>query len=158
MDIIEPILAIAEKLYSLCEEVKANKKRCRRLAHRVSTLAGLVRAVKVNGFGTEPEQVRNGLENLKLTLESAEKVVKKYTSFSYLKRVTKAFDLGEDFSFLNERLNDAAQVLSLALQVEHRASIEKVFQEATRRQEDEEDRQSDSLELRECKLYELVLE
>uniref|UniRef100_A0A8C2BYK3 Protein kinase domain-containing protein n=1 Tax=Cyprinus carpio TaxID=7962 RepID=A0A8C2BYK3_CYPCA len=149
MDIIEPILAIAEKLYSLCEEVKANKKRCRRLAHRVSTLAGLVRAVKVHGFGTEPEQVRKGLENLKLTLESAEMVVKKYTSFSYLRRVAKAYDLGEEFSFLNERLNDAAQVLSLALQVEHRASIEKVFQEATRRREDEEDRQSDSLELRE---------
>uniref|UniRef100_A0A8C1YC21 Protein kinase domain-containing protein n=1 Tax=Cyprinus carpio TaxID=7962 RepID=A0A8C1YC21_CYPCA len=149
MDIIEPILAIAEKLYSLCEEVKANKKRCRRLGHRVSTLAGLVRAVKVHGFGTEPEQVRKGLENLKLTLESAEMVVKKYTSFSYLRRVAKAYDLGEEFSFLNERLNDAAQVLSLALQVEHRASIEKVFQEATRRREDEEDRQSDSLELRE---------
>ncbi|XP_016103042.1 mixed lineage kinase domain-like protein isoform X1 [Sinocyclocheilus grahami] len=149
MDIIEPILAIAEKLYSLCEEVKANKKRCRRLAHRVLTLAELVRAVKVHGFGTEPEQVRNGLKNLKLTLESAEKVVKKYTSFSYLRRVAKAYDLGEEFSFLNERLNDAAQVLSLALQVEHRASIEKVFQEATRWREDEEDRQSDSLELRE---------
>ncbi len=158
MDFIEPILAIAEKLYSLCEEVKANKKRCRRLAHRVSTLAGLVRAVKVHGFGTEPEQVKRGLENLKLTLESAEKVVKKYTSFSYLKRVAKAYDLGEEFSFLNERLNDAAQVLSLALQVEHRASIEKVFQEATRRREDEEDRQSDFLELRECKLYDFELE
>ncbi len=158
MDFIEPILAIAEKLYSLCEEVKANKKRCSRLAHRVSTLAGLVKAVKVHGFGTEPEQVKRGLENLKLTLESAEKVVKKYTSFSYLKRVAKAFDLGEEFSFLNERLNDAAQVLSLALQVEHRASIEKVFQEATRRREDEEDRQSDILELRECKLYDFELE
>ncbi|XP_059392894.1 mixed lineage kinase domain-like protein [Carassius carassius] len=147
MDIIDPILSIAEKLYSLCEEVKANKKRCRRLAHRVSTLAELVRAVKIHGFGTEPEQVRKGLENLKLTLESAEKVVKKYTSFSYLRRIAKALDLGEEFSFLNERLNDAAQVLSLALQVEHRASIEKVFQEATRWREDEEDRQSDSLEL-----------
>ncbi|XP_043084145.1 mixed lineage kinase domain-like protein [Puntigrus tetrazona] len=149
MDIIEPILTIAKELYSLCEEVKANKKRCRRLADRVSALVGLVTAVKVHGFGAEPEQVRNGLENLKLTLESAEQVVKKYTSLGYLKRVAKAYDLGEEFSCLNERLNDAAQVLSLALQVEHRASIEKVFQEATRRREDEEDRQSDSLELRE---------
>ncbi|KAL0154649.1 hypothetical protein M9458_048912, partial [Cirrhinus mrigala] len=109
MDIIEPILAIAEKLYSLCGEVKANKKRCSRLAHRVRTLAELVKAVKVRGFGIEPEQVINGLENLKLTLE-------KYTSFSYLKRITKAYDLGEEFSGLNERLNDAAQLLSLALQ------------------------------------------
>ncbi|KAK2867516.1 hypothetical protein Q8A67_025633 [Cirrhinus molitorella] len=62
-------------------------------------------------------------------------------------RIAKAFDFGDKFSGLNERLNDAAQVLSLALQIEHRASIEKVFQEATRQREDEEDRQSDFLEL-----------
>ncbi|XP_067235880.1 mixed lineage kinase domain-like protein isoform X3 [Chanodichthys erythropterus] len=148
MDIIEPILAIAEKLYNLCGEVQANKKRCKRLALRVSTLADLVAAVKDHGFGTEPEQVINGLKQLKLTLESAERVVRKYTSFSYLKRIAKAYELGEEFSGLNERLNDAAQLLSLALQVEHRGSIQKVFQEATRRREDEEDRQSDSLELR----------
>ncbi|CAM4735228.1 unnamed protein product [Leuciscus chuanchicus] len=148
MDIIEPILAIAEKLYALCGEVQANKKRCKRLADRVSTLAKLVEAVKVHGFGTEPEQVINGLKQLKLTLESAERVVRKYTSFSYIKRITKAYELGEEFNGLNERLNDAAQLLSLALQVEHRGSIEKVFQEATRRREDEDDRQSDSLEFR----------
>lgn len=152
MDIIEPILAIAEKLYALCGEVQANKKRCKRLADRVSTLAKLVEAVKVHGFGTEPEQVINGLKQLKLTLESAESVVRKYTSFSYIKRITKAYELGEEFNGLNERLNDAAQLLSLALQVEHRGSIEKVFQEATRRREDEDDRQSDSLEFRNCKL------
>uniref|UniRef100_A0A671K6F5 Protein kinase domain-containing protein n=1 Tax=Sinocyclocheilus anshuiensis TaxID=1608454 RepID=A0A671K6F5_9TELE len=150
MDIIEPILAIAEKLYSLCEEVKANKKRWRRLAHRVFTLAELMKTMKVHGFGTEPEQVRNGLENLKLTLESAEKVVKKYTSFSYLRCFAKAYDLGKEFSCLNERLNDAAQLLFLALQVKHR--------EATRRQEDEGDRQSDSVELRELKKPHLHLQ
>ncbi|XP_067292400.1 mixed lineage kinase domain-like protein [Pseudorasbora parva] len=150
MDIIEPILAIAEKLYALCGEVKANKKRCMRLADRVCALVELVEAVKVHGFGTvtKPEQVKNGLKQLKLTLESALRVVMKYTSFSYLKRITKAYELGEEFGSLNERLNDAAQLLSLALQVEHRESIEKVFQEATRRREDEEDRQSDSEELR----------
>ncbi|XP_051975891.1 mixed lineage kinase domain-like protein [Xyrauchen texanus] len=148
MDIIEPILAIAEKLYGLCEEVKANKKRCQRLAHRVSTLTELVKAVKVQGFGKEPKQVERGLYELKQTLELAENIVRKYTTINYLKRITKAFHFGEEFISLNERLNDAAQLLSLVLQVEHRDSIVKVFQEATRLREDEEDRQSDCLELR----------
>ncbi|XP_057186034.1 mixed lineage kinase domain-like protein [Triplophysa rosa] len=146
MDIIEPILTIAEKLYALCEEVKANKKRCRRLARRVSALANLVKVVKSRGFGTNPNQVQKGLQELKETLESAEIVVRKYTLLGYLKLIAKAHDLGEEFIYLNERLNDAAQLLSLALQVEHRESLDKVFQENIRRREDEEDRQSDCQE------------
>ncbi|XP_051545525.1 mixed lineage kinase domain-like protein isoform X1 [Myxocyprinus asiaticus] len=148
MDIIEPILAIAEKLYGLCEEVKANKKRCQRLARRVSALTELVKAVKDRGFGKKPELVESGLRELKQTLELAEGVMRKYTTNNYLKRITKAYHFGEEFILLNERLNDAAQLLSLVLQVEHRDCIDKVFQEATRLQEDEEDRQSDCLELR----------
>ncbi|XP_066505784.1 mixed lineage kinase domain-like protein [Hoplias malabaricus] len=147
MDIIDPILGIAEKFYSLCEDVKANKKRCRRLAHRVDSLMKLVKAVKQNGFGNHRELVERGLQELKITLESAQDVVKKYASSSCLKRIMKVYDLGEEFGCLNERLNDAAQILSLALQVEQRDEMKGVFQEARRRKEDEEDRRSDYDEL-----------
>uniref|UniRef100_A0A8C7WK36 Mixed lineage kinase domain like pseudokinase n=2 Tax=Oncorhynchus mykiss TaxID=8022 RepID=A0A8C7WK36_ONCMY len=147
MDIIDPILGIAEKLYSLCGEVKANKKRCQRLGMRVKALEELVRAVKMKGLGEYPAHVENGLSELKFTLESAEDVVKKYASASYLKRILKAYDQGDDFESLNERLNDAAQVLSLALQVDQRQKLQQVFQEATRWREDEEDREIDCLEL-----------
>uniref|UniRef100_A0A3B1KKE6 Mixed lineage kinase domain like pseudokinase n=2 Tax=Astyanax mexicanus TaxID=7994 RepID=A0A3B1KKE6_ASTMX len=148
MDLIDPILGLAEKLYSLCEEVKANKKRCRRLAKRVSELAMMVKAVKEQGLGREPELVQKGLQELKRTLEKAEDMVKKYASSSCLKRIVKAYDLGEDFGCLNKRLNDAAQLLSLALQVEQRKRMEEVFQEARRIKEDEEDSKSDREELR----------
>uniref|UniRef100_A0A8C7JHD0 Mixed lineage kinase domain like pseudokinase n=1 Tax=Oncorhynchus kisutch TaxID=8019 RepID=A0A8C7JHD0_ONCKI len=147
MDIIDPILGIAEKLYSLCGEVKANKKRCQRLGMRVKALEELVRAVKMKGLGEYPAHVENGLSELKFTLESAQDVVKKYASASYLKRILKAYDQGDDFESLNERLNDAAQVLSLALQVDQRQKLQQVFQEATRWREDEEDREIDCLEL-----------
>lgn len=146
MDIIDPILTIAEKLYALCDEVKANKKRCKRLARRVSAVAELVTVVKTRGFGTNPEQVKRGLKELKVTLELAERVMREYTSLNCLKRIAKAHDLGEEFISLNERLNDAAQLLSLALQVEHRETLDKVFQETTRLREDEEDRQNDCQE------------
>ncbi|KAK1804395.1 hypothetical protein P4O66_020424 [Electrophorus voltai] len=147
MDIIDPILGIAEKLYALCEEVKANKQRCRRLAKRVASLADVVRAVQCHGLGRQPELVQRGLQELKLTLEVAEKVVCKYTSSTYLRRIVKAHNLGDEFETLNERLNDAAQLLSLALQVEQREVIEKVFDNAKRKKEDIKDRTSDYEEL-----------
>ncbi|MCI4380184.1 hypothetical protein PGIGA_G00236860 [Pangasianodon gigas] len=147
MDFVDPILTIAEKLYDLCGEVKANKKRCRRLAVRVSALVELVKVVKLKGLGNNPQLVQRGLRELKFTLESAEEVVKKYASSSCLKRIVKAFDLGEEFGCLNERLNDAAQLLSLALQVEQRDRMDRVFKEDRRRKEDEDDRRYDCEEL-----------
>lgn len=150
MDIIDPILSIAEKLSAVCDEVKANKKRCRRLVQRVSALVELVNAVKHNGLGKNPELVQRGLRELKVTLESAEQVLKKYASSSCLKRIVKAFDLGEEFGSLNERLNDAAQLLSLALQVEQRKRMEEVFKEDKRTKEDEDDRRYDCDELQNC--------
>lgn len=147
MDFVDPILTIAEKLHELCGEVKANKKRCRRLAVRVSALVELVKAVKLTGLGKTPDQVKRGLQELKVTLESAEEVVKKYASSSCLKRIVKAFDLGEEFGSLNERLNDAAQLLSLTLQVEQRDRMDKVFKENRRKKEDEDDRREDYEEL-----------
>lgn len=153
MDFVDPILSIAEKLYDLCGEVKANKKRCKRLARRVRALVELVKAVKRNGLGENPELVQRGLRELKFTLESAEEVVKKYASSSCVKRIVKAFDLGEEFGSLNERLNDAAQLLSLALQVEQREWMDQVFKEDRRKKEDEDDRRYDCDELQNCMYF-----
>ncbi|XP_062856087.1 mixed lineage kinase domain-like protein isoform X2 [Trichomycterus rosablanca] len=150
MDFIDPILNIAEKLYALCSEVKANKKRCRRLAKRVSTLTELVKVVKNNGLGSNPDMVNRGLHELKTTLESAEEVVKKYTEYKTLIRIVKVNNLREEFDTLNMRLNDAAQLLSLALQVEQREKIDEIknfFHEDKRRKEDKEDTKCDNDEL-----------
>ncbi|XP_063052326.1 mixed lineage kinase domain-like protein [Engraulis encrasicolus] len=147
MDLVEPILAVAEKLYALCGEVKANKQRCRRLAHRVSALTEMVKAVKTHGLGGQPQLVERGLLELKLTLESAQEVVEKYASISYLKRIVRAYDLGDEFASLNERLNDAAQLLSLALAADQREKLDEVFLETRRMREDEEDRETDRQDL-----------
>ncbi|KAL4642106.1 mixed lineage kinase domain-like protein-like [Arapaima gigas] len=147
MDLVEPILSIAEKLYSLCGEVKANKKRCARLGMRVEALVELVKAVKVRGPGGHPEVVQRGLKELRLTLETAQNVVEKYASTSYLRRIIKAYDLGDEFGSLNERLNDTAQLLSLALQADQKEVLSNMFEETTRRREDDLDRESDHREL-----------
>uniref|UniRef100_A0A673X6Q0 Mixed lineage kinase domain like pseudokinase n=1 Tax=Salmo trutta TaxID=8032 RepID=A0A673X6Q0_SALTR len=130
MDIIKPILGIAKKLYSLCAEVKANKKRCQRLAQHVKVLADTVT-----------------LRELKLTLENAQDMVEKYASAKYMNRVLKAYKQGEEFESLTMRLYDSAQVLSLALQVDHREQLQQRFNEETRWREDKADREIDHLEL-----------
>ncbi|XP_062403275.1 mixed lineage kinase domain-like protein [Sardina pilchardus] len=147
MDLLDPIMAIGEKVYSLCGEVKANKSRSRRLAGRVSALTEMVRAVKVHGLGGQPRLVERGLRELKLTLESALDVVKKYASSSCLKRIVRAYDFGDEFAVLNERLNDAAHLLSLALAADQKDKLDVVFEEVRRRREDEEDGESDRQEL-----------
>lgn len=150
MDIIDPILGIAEKLYSLCGEVKANKKRCQRLAQRIKALEELVREVKVKGLGQKPSLVKNVLCELKLTLENAQDMVEKYASAKYMNRVLKAYKQGEEFESLTMRLYDSAQVLSLALQVDHREQLQQRFNEETRWREDKADREIDHLELQKC--------
>uniref|UniRef100_A0A4W5QHT2 Protein kinase domain-containing protein n=1 Tax=Hucho hucho TaxID=62062 RepID=A0A4W5QHT2_9TELE len=145
MDIIKPILGIAKKLYSLSAEVKANKKRCQRLAQRVKVLADTVSMVK--GLGEDPAPVENSLRELKLTLENAQDMVEKYASAKYMNRVLKAYKQGEEFESLTMRLYDSAQVLSLALQVDHREQLQQIFSKETRWREDKADREIDHLEL-----------
>lgn len=152
MDVIDPIITIAEKLHALCKEVKANKERCKRLDQRVAALVRVVRVVKVHGLGRHPELVKRGLSDLKGTLMSAQLVVKNFLSTSCLKRISKAFKLSEEFESLNMELDDAAQVLSLALQVDQRRQLEDVFQEVRRMTEDEEDRKADHLHLDKCEM------
>ncbi|XP_066570220.1 mixed lineage kinase domain-like protein [Amia ocellicauda] len=147
MDFLEPILGIAEALYSLCNEVKANKKRCCRLAERVQTLMVPVKAIKVRGPGGLPETVQYGLRELKGTLEAAKQVVQKYTSSSWRKKIIRVYDLEEEFEMLNERLNDAWQVLSLALQADQKQKLESVFREVTRQSQDSKDREDDHKDL-----------
>ncbi|XP_048885983.1 mixed lineage kinase domain-like protein [Brienomyrus brachyistius] len=147
MDFIDPIVTIAEKLHALCTEVKANKERCTRLDQRVAALVKVVEVVKVSGLGPHPELVKKGLRELKGTLMSAQKVVANFISTGCLKRIRKAFKLGEQFESLNERLNDAAQLLSLALQADQRQQLENVFQEVKRMREDAADREVDHRDL-----------
>ena len=147
MEYIDFVLSIASSLYSLCEEVKANKKRCQRLAQRVKALEELLLAIKQKGTGQLSADVKRVLRELKITLDSATEVVKKYTTDSFLKRITKAYDHGDEFGSLNDRLNDAFQVLSLALQVDHSHKLHKLFEVTSRRAEDEADRNEDHAEL-----------
>lgn len=149
MDFIEPILSVASQIYQLVETVKANKKRCCRVCERVKALEELLRSVQKRGAGQTSAEVATALKELSLTLESARELLRKYTLANWVERILKSGSHGDEFSSLNERLNDAFQVLSGALQVEQGDLLNKVFELATRRSQDEVDRSEDDDQLKE---------
>lgn len=147
MDFIDPILSVASEIYTLVEKVKANKKRSRRVCRRVQALDGLVRSIKKRIWGQTTADVERALEELSFTLKSAKELIEKYTLANWVKRILKAGSHEDEFFSVNERLNDAFQVLSGALQVEQGNTLHQVFELASREKEDELDRKEDEAEL-----------
>uniref|UniRef100_A0A8C4RYV8 Protein kinase domain-containing protein n=1 Tax=Erpetoichthys calabaricus TaxID=27687 RepID=A0A8C4RYV8_ERPCA len=127
MDFVDPVLGIAEKVYSLCNEVKANRKKCQRLAERIKALSVPVRVIKVKGPKDVPEVVLHGLKELKDTLELAQAFVTNYGFLHRIQKIIKAYDIADEFNQLNDRLNDAFQVLVLCLHAEQKIQLERTF-------------------------------
>ncbi|XP_039619540.1 mixed lineage kinase domain-like protein [Polypterus senegalus] len=147
MDFIDPVLGIAEKVYSLCNEVKANRKKCQRLAERIKALSVPVRVIKVKGPKDVPKVVLHGLKELKDTLELAQEFVTNYGFLHRIQKMIKAYDIADEFNQLNDRLNDAFQVLVLCLHAEQKIQLERTFDVANRKKEDLEDGKDDNKEL-----------
>lgn len=148
MDFVDPILSAASQIYTLVENVKANKKRCRRVRSRVEALEDLVRSIKKRDRGQTSAEVKKALKELSITLGSAQELIKKYTVANWVARILKSGSHGDEFNSVNERLNDAFQVLSGALQVEQGNMLYKVFEQTSREKEDEEAGKEDDIELK----------
>lgn len=147
MEVIEGIVSVAGSIYTLVETVKANKKRCRRVAERVRALEELVRSIQQRAQQVPPE-VATALRELCITLDSAQELIRKYTLATWVERILHSSSHGDEFSSVNERLNDAFQVLSGALQVEQGNVLHQVFELTSRQREDDLDRREDDDELK----------
>lgn len=150
MDLIDPVLSIASQIYTLVETVKANKKRCRRVCQRVKALDELVRSIKRREPGQTSDDVKRTLKELSITLKSALELIKKYTLANWVERILNSNSHGDEFTSVNERLNDAFQVLSGALQVEQGNMLYQMFDLTSRKTEDEVDGREDDTELKKC--------
>lgn len=150
MDFIDPILSLASQIYTLVETVKANKKRCRRVCARVQALEELVRSIQKRQPGQTSADVEKALEELSITLNSAQELIKKYTLANWVERILNSGSHGDEFTSLNDRLNDAFQILSGALQVEQGNVLYRVFELTAREREDEVDGRDDDTELKRC--------
>ncbi|XP_037834252.1 mixed lineage kinase domain-like protein isoform X2 [Kryptolebias marmoratus] len=148
MEIVKDVLSLAYEIYSLAENVKANKKRCQRVCERVKTLEGLVNSIEQREAVQSSDQVEKALIGLSITLSSAQELIKKYISANLVKRILKSGSHGDEFNSVNDRLNDAFQSLALALQLEHGNALFKVFEQNSRLEEDEMDGKVDDAELK----------
>ncbi|XP_070687535.1 mixed lineage kinase domain-like protein [Pempheris klunzingeri] len=148
MDLVDPILAVASQIYTLVERVKANKKRCHRVSDRVRALEELLRSIQRRQAVRTCADVEKALRELSFTLKSAQELIKKYTLANWMERVLNSNSHGDEFSSINERLNDAFQVLSGTLQVEQGNMLYQVFELASREREDEVDGREDDTELK----------
>lgn len=143
MDTLEPIWSTFSGIYTLAENVKANKKRCQRISVRVKALEDVVKSI--TEFSPE---VKKAVGELILTLESAQRLIEKYTAANLMERILKSGSHGEEFDTVSERLNDAYQALCLALQSEQSKMLYEVFRQ--RETEDEMDGKEDDTEMTKC--------
>ncbi|XP_030587542.1 mixed lineage kinase domain-like protein [Archocentrus centrarchus] len=140
MDTVKSILSTASSIYKLAEKVKANRKRCKRISDRVKALEDIVKSIT----NCSPE-LETALRELSLTLDSAQKLIEKYTAANLVERILKSGNHGDEFDTVSERLNDGYQVLCLALHLEQRKRLCEVFKQ--REKEDEVDGKEDNMEM-----------
>ncbi|KAF6724403.1 Mixed lineage kinase domain-like protein [Oryzias melastigma] len=143
MDFIEPILSVVKCIYDLVEEVKANKKRSQRICDRVKALEKIIRSIQTEKKVVETENVKSIIKDLSITLDSTRNLLAKHASSNWMKRAIKKGYYEEEFNHVNERLNDAFQALTLALNVQHDAAVCEVFDIVVQKKQDEEDRRKD---------------
>uniref|UniRef100_A0A3B3H3N5 Protein kinase domain-containing protein n=1 Tax=Oryzias latipes TaxID=8090 RepID=A0A3B3H3N5_ORYLA len=147
MDFIDPILSIVKGIYEVVEQVKANEKRSRRICDRVAALEKIIRSIQSQKKVVETENVKNIIKDLADTLNATKNLLEKHADSNWMKRAIKKGYYEEEFNHVNDRLNDAFQALSLALNVEHEDAIRKVFDKVNQKMEDEEDKKKDEEEL-----------
>ncbi|XP_041046767.1 mixed lineage kinase domain-like protein isoform X1 [Carcharodon carcharias] len=142
MECIDKVLSVAKVIYSLCNEVKMNHKRCQRLTVRIKYLLEPVKAIE-----GEDLTVAKVLKEMVGILERAKDFVESFTNKHRFSKVFKAYEIKEDFSHLNERLSDAAIALDLALQTEQTKVLLSMFKGKQRKKDDEQDTEEDQIHL-----------
>lgn len=125
MDCIGKILSLCKGIIWLASEVKANKKRCRRLSERVKAMEEIVQSIRQRGPRQISSNVNRALGMLTTTLTQAQELVHKCTKTRFPNLVK----CKSEFDSVNENLRDIFQILSGALQVEQGNMMHQLFQD-----------------------------
>ncbi|XP_028270238.1 mixed lineage kinase domain-like protein [Parambassis ranga] len=139
MDVIDPILSIASGIYKLVKNVKANKKRCHRVSERVAKLEGVVRSIQQMKKTQTSAVVEKALMELRITLQSAQELIKKQTEANWLKNIRRSGKQEEEFRSVNERLDEAFMALGVVMQVDHGNLLHKLSEQTSKDKEDEDE-------------------
>nr|XP_056718310.1 mixed lineage kinase domain-like protein [Euleptes europaea] len=127
MDTVMNILGVAQAIYAQYERVKCCKCQSRRLVERIQILMRPIKTFQAQPTKTVSPQLEEMLQKLLSSLEKAKRLLVKYSHQNWMQKFLKANEALEEFSSVNEHLSDAAEGLSLLLQVEQ------TFKESFRR-------------------------
>ncbi|XP_071315431.1 mixed lineage kinase domain-like protein [Trachinotus anak] len=152
VEAVESILSIAFEIYQLVENVKANKKRCRRVCERVKAVEQLVTSTKERKKIQVSKDVDRALEELTGILTAAKTLIEKYTSTNWAKRIVKVGSYAEDFNIVNERIREGYELLLLALNLEHGNKLHEVYAKVCSQKDDEDAAREDDAELKDLLL------
>ncbi|XP_078687751.1 mixed lineage kinase domain-like protein isoform X2 [Branchiostoma floridae x Branchiostoma belcheri] len=145
ISVLSTIFNIYKSIAKVVEEVKCNKKRCKRLQARLDSIVPVVSDVYTQ---IADEKVKksyaNALEQLLSCLKSAETYIQTFREkMGTIKKVWTRDQVKEDFDALNQRLSDLVPVLTMGMQAETRGKVDAMFNEQTRGKEDKEDENDD---------------
>nr|DBA16726.1 TPA: hypothetical protein GDO54_002268 [Pyxicephalus adspersus] len=146
MENLGHVFAVAQTIYSLCDQASSNKKQCSRLKRRIKML--LLTSETLSKQKDKSLALHVVVGELGTTLENAKCWVINYSHHAWWKRVLQANSIKEEFNLINDRLGDAADQLSLLLAAEQRQRFFQYFKEKTRRRENAKDLEEDLKELR----------
>lgn len=131
MDVAFKILDIALKIKALVQQVRANKKRCQRLADRVSILVPLIRELPADQ--STGKRYNSALEGLYTCVERCLTFVQTFTDANWFIRIYDHACYRDTFDELTQLLIYCADNLNLSL------AIQQFFKS----EQDEEDRRED---------------
>ncbi|XP_015285204.1 PREDICTED: mixed lineage kinase domain-like protein isoform X1 [Gekko japonicus] len=147
MDTVKNILGAAQAIYAQYERVKCCKCQSRRLVERIRILMRPIKTLQAQPTKTVSPQLEGLLQKLLRSLEKAKRLLEKYSHQNWMQKFLKASEALEEFSNVNEQLSDAAEGLSLLLQVEQ--VVKESFQRDVLRQENNKDFEADRVLLEE---------
>ncbi|XP_054856660.1 mixed lineage kinase domain-like protein [Eublepharis macularius] len=143
MDTVKDVLSVAQAIYAQCEQVKCCKCQSRRLVERIHILMWPIETFQAQPTKTVSPQLEDMLQKLLSSLEKAKRLLVKYSRKNWLQKFLKASEILEEFSSVNEHLSDAAEGLSLLLQVEQ--TFKESFQRDVLHRENDQDFEADRM-------------
>ncbi|XP_066290319.1 mixed lineage kinase domain-like protein isoform X1 [Branchiostoma lanceolatum] len=149
ISVLSTIFNIYKSIAQIVEEVKCNRKRCKRLKARLDCIVPIAHDVYTQiSDEKDKKSYANALEQLLSCLKSAESYIQTFREkMGIVKKVWTRDQVKEDFDALNQRLSDLVPVLTMGLQAETRGTVDAMFNEETRGKEDKEDEKDDWQEM-----------
>ncbi|XP_078607317.1 mixed lineage kinase domain-like protein [Branchiostoma floridae x Branchiostoma japonicum] len=149
ISVLSTIFNIYKSIAKIVDEVKCNRKRCKRLQARLDSIVPVVSDVYTQIADEKAKKsYANALGQLLSCLKSAESYIQTFREkMGIVKKVWTRDQVKEDFDALNQRLSDLVPVLTMGMQAETRGTVDAMFKEEMREKEDKEDESEDWREM-----------